>query len=1257
MGTWMRIRIKAKILTCILGCILLLGSSILAFTYINFYDRLSLERQRKGISLARKIGDELVPVMTSKDRASARKVLLRHRMRESDIGYLLIVFPQGKVFAHTFDGSVPLELTESGLLTSPLAPDESYAVREMPGRGGLIFDIARPIQGTRLGTLHLGLVGTSVLDDVNYALRGISAIVAVILFLGAVLAVFLSRLISRPINEFIEVTRAVSKGDLERTVAVRTGDELEELANSLNDMTQEIKASRVKLGEAMDYVSNIIENISESLLIVDFEAKIKTTNQATLLLLGYRQEELAGQSAGLIVKDGEEIFRKLIHRLIRKQEPVQDYEMIYLTRQGDLIPVNCSISALLDTSGKLTEVICMAKDLREIRRLISELDQIYNGAPSPIRVIDPEFRVVSQNRAMSQLIGVSAEEAKGRPCYELLSGPYCRTENCSLRLILKGHKRIDRESERITSEGKVIPCRILANPFRDAHGKIVGVIEVFVDVAEKRDFIRRLEAKSRELANALENQQAYADIMGTLSSIIDLDTLLDEVLVKVAGYTNSQLGVVYLFENGRLVPHAAYSLDMKDIKEFQLGDSLPGECAREKRPILVSDVPDDYFMVRSGMGESLPGHIICLPISFKSRLVGVLELASLAGFGEKELGFLKIVVDQLGVGIDHALAYRKAESLAAELQEKNELLMSQNEELQSQSEELLALNEELQSQAEELAVQKKALEDKTRQVEEANRLKSEFLSNMSHELRTPLNAILGMTRLLKGEMNGITEDQQADYLEIIERNGTTLLELINDVLDLSKIEAGKVEIIWGKICLGTFIEEVLQSVRALADEKALDLMVELDPGADSIVSDTDKLRQILLNLLSNAIKFTEEGSVSILTKGRKDDVSITVKDTGIGISGEALKYIFDAFRQVDSSTTRVYGGTGLGLNIVKKLVDLLGGKIQVESEVGKGSTFTITLPRQPITLKEADEGWKERIRSVLLTEEATPSKDTKPRSRKQILIIDDDPIVTRELSVILKEGDYQLRFAFNGLEGMEYIRNEEPDLILLDLKMPDMDGFSLIEEMQKEKRTRDIPVIILSAMDLSREEMDRLAGNVKQVILKGQINKIGFLDAVSRALYGKEPPEEVSAGSMHEPDRQVQVEAASGPAKILVVEDNKDNLFLLKHAFRRTDYELYTAENGADAIETAKKVRPDLILMDMLMPVMDGYEATRRMREIKELARIPIIALTARAMRGDREKTLAAGCNDYVSKPINPTELIDKVGDWLRIFKKRGPND
>ena len=563
------------------------------------------------------------------------------------------------------------------------------------------------------------------------------------------------------------------------------------------------------------------------------------------------------------------------------------------------------------------------------------------------------------------------------------------------------------------------------------------------------------------------------------------------------------------------------------------------------------------------------------------------------------------------------------------------------------------MNEELQSQAEELAAQKKALEEKTREVQEANRLKSEFLSNMSHELRTPLNAILGMARLLRGDTGEVTPEERGDYLEIIERNGQSLLELINDILDLSKIEAGKVELTWEKIDLRAFVGDVLASVRALAEESGLALKAELDPGADSIVSDPERLRQILMNLLGNAIKFTDEGSVSVVTRAEEDKVAIAVRDTGIGISEDALEYVFDAFRQADSSTTRRYPGTGLGLSIVKKLVDLLGGDVRVESRVGEGTTFTVTLPRHPAALKGED--WRKKVRSVLLAGGAVSPVDEGPETGKDILIIDDDPIATRELSVILKEGDFRLHLASGAGEGIEAIRKERPDLVILDLKMPGRDGFFVLEEMQRDEGTRDIPVIILSAMDLGPEERGRITGNVRRVILKGQINKEELLEAVRGAVYGKGPLEGTGAAGQGEGEGRVEVRR--GPARILIVEDNSDNLFLLKHAFRHTDYELFTARNGAEAVNAARKVRPDLILMDMLMPVMDGYEATRRIREIKELAGVPIIALTARAMRGDREKTLSAGCNDYVSKPINPVELVDKVGEWLRIFKKGDRDD
>ena len=864
----------------------------------------------------------------------------------------------------------------------------------------------------------------------------------------------------------------------------------------------------------------------------------------------------------------------------------------------------------------------MAKDLKisqeRIKRLLAEFTQIYNNAPSPMRVIDKDFNIISQNEAMNELVGVSAEKAKGKKCYELLRSPaVCQTKDCSMKLIFQGIKRIDREQERITPEGKIIPCRQMATPFRDATGNIIGIIEIYTDISERKQFIEKLENERKRLSELLNIQKAFADILTSLASTAKLKPLLKSVLEKIIYYTDSQLGVIYILENEHLKPYAASALDLKKIKTFKMGDGLPGRCAIERKQIIVSDIPKDYFKISSGSGERLPNHIICFPIFYKDKLMGVLELGTLHTFSEKDISFLKIVAEQLGIGIDHALAYEKVEKLSQELQEKNELLVAQNEELQSQSEELSALNEELQAQAEELAAQKKALEEKTKQVEEVNRLKSEFLSNMSHELRTPLNAILGMAKLLQEKIEDKTQKQ---YVEIIERNGQSLLALINDVLDLSKIEAGRVEVIWEKIYLKEFIESIIASVKPLADEKKLPLKTSFDESIDFIVTDPEKLKRILFNLLSNAIKFTDKGEVAVEVKAEKEKILISVKDTGIGIPEEALDYIFEAFRQVDGSTTRRYGGTGLGLNIAKKLAELLGGEIKVKSKVGVGSTFTVILPKQPIE-KKKEEVLKQKIKSVLLRE--------KSFGVKKVLIIDDDPVVIKELSIILKDEPYQTIFASNGKEGLDCIKKEVPDLILLDLKMPVMDGFALLEVLERDKRFKDIPVIILSALDLTKEEKERLKGNIKGILLKGFIDKTTFIETIKKILYG-EKHERISP-------------------KILIVEDNPDNLFLLKEVFKNTDYEIYTAENGLEAIEKALEIRPNLILMDMLMPLMDGYEATHKIRNIPALKDIPIIALTAKAMKGNREEILAIGCNDYITKPFDFHELFKKVEKWLKV--------
>jgi CheY-like chemotaxis protein/anti-sigma regulatory factor (Ser/Thr protein kinase) len=458
----------------------------------------------------------------------------------------------------------------------------------------------------------------------------------------------------------------------------------------------------------------------------------------------------------------------------------------------------------------------------------------------------------------------------------------------------------------------------------------------------------------------------------------------------------------------------------------------------------------------------------------------------------------------------------------------------------------------------------------------------------------------------------------------------------------------------------------------LIERKGLSLAIDADDDI-LIYCDVDKLRQILINLIGNAAKFTEKGGISIsatVEKGELHDrVIIKVSDTGIGIPVDAMDYIFEPFRQVDGSLTREYNGTGLGLNICYNLVKLMGGKIEVESEQGKGSTFIITLLKDRRSkLRPKKEDWKRKVKDALVQETGKELPGPGMQAGK-ILIIDDDPIIIREMEIIFKEENYCLTSALTGSEGLLLLNKYVPDLILLDLRMPEMDGFKVLEELQKREDLKDLPVMILTAADLTENEKKALDKNVKGVVIKGQIDKRTLFSEINKILYGsgvgkatgrqaaeekeKKPEKTESEKIESEKSKSEKIGPEKigpekiGPAKILIAEDRDDNLILFKEILRPANYRIYVAKNGQEAVDIAGKERPDLILMDMQMPVMDGFKATKHIRGTKKLKDIPIIGLTARAMKGDRKKVFAAGCSDYLSKPVMPNDLLRTVEKWL----------
>ena len=786
----------------------------------------------------------------------------------------------------------------------------------------------------------------------------------------------------------------------------------------------------------------------------------------------------------------------------------------------------------------------------------------------------------------------------------------------------------------------------MARSLMESHAKIEDYSRTLEDRVEERT--RELTTKTDEIKESNRLLGAINEILSFLNGDPDLDRLLNYVLHKLAGLTHSQIAILYLYRKNEeaLLPLATYGVE-RDLlgPGFKLGAGIPGQAALSKNAMLVTEVPPDYFRISAGSFEGVPHNVICIPITFREELVGVLELGSLRGFENGDVQFLELLVSQIGIGIRNSLSHMELKALTADLREKNDLLAIQNEELQSQNEEIQAQAQELQAQAEELEAQKKALDEKNQLVIEASRLKTEFVSNMSHELRTPLNAILGLTRLLQGGTAGGVNHKQVEYLNIIERNGENLLLLIGDILDLSKIESGVVDLKLSEIELGTFIADIADSARPLAAEKGLTISLDIEEGA-FVRADEEKLRQVLSNLLSNAIKFTETGGIRISARRKKDfreeSVVISVIDSGIGIPQEALSYVFDPFRQVDGSLTRKYGGTGLGLHICKKLVETLEGQIEVASEPGKGSTFSVALPVDMERLRGREQDWQQRIKDALfpIVEEASAEvlRDEEGRARngatKEILVVDDDPIIARELKIILEKRGYGLRFAFNAEEGFQEMEKSLPDLLVLDLNMPQRDGLSVLREMQE--RGLSIPVIILTAADLSGDERQHLPEMVKDVIIKGDVDKRALVRKIDGALLGEAVVREVES-------------TGRGPGyKILLVEDSADNMIFFVETLNTLGYDLHTAKDGRQAVDIAKKEKPDIILMDIHLPVLSGMEAVKQIREFEGLKHVPVIALTAKAMKGDRERILQGGFSDYLTKPVHPDGLLEKVLEWLR---------
>jgi two-component system chemotaxis sensor kinase CheA len=748
----------------------------------------------------------------------------------------------------------------------------------------------------------------------------------------------------------------------------------------------------------------------------------------------------------------------------------------------------------------------------------------------------------------------------------------------------------------------------------------------------------------------------------------------------------------------QLLASYAFKEKKHDSNTFRMGEGLVGQAVLEKSPIILTNVPPDYIRVKSGLGEAAPLTLYVLPVIFEGDVKAVLELASFKPFSVTRQTFLEEMINSLGIILDSVIGRIQLAKLLEESQVLMEEVQAQSEELQAQQEELRATNEELEEQAqalrqseEKLQIQqeeleqtnteleekadhleeqnkkyefinreleraREELEEKAQQLSLSSKYKSEFLANMSHELRTPLNSLLILSKLLSDNNDGNLSEKQVEFAKTIYSSGYDLLTLINDILDLTKIESGKMTVNPSKVLIHDFIEFIENSFRPIANDKNLRFNIVLkEPVPVFIYSDEQRIQQVLKNLLSNAFKFTDKGEVTLVIDlfSNTNDQSIfsfSVVDTGIGIPKEKQDLIFEAFQQADGTTSRKYGGTGLGLSICREICTLLGGNITVESKEGKGSKFTFYVGDYQKTEPHSNDLFiHNEVAAALDYKQNFEAKQKQPIETnnhiKRLLIVDDDLRQRNSLMELIGDKDVIIKAVSSGYEAMEQLKVNHYDCLILDLVLSDMTGFELLDKIKGNVEEQNLKVFIYTGRSLSSKEEIYLNKYAHTVIIKDEHSPQRLKEELDLYLNSSNGTREVI--DYTEADQIKSIPGLEGK-KVLLVDDDVRNVYALSSIMEPYGLEITFAENGKEGLELLEKYSDfDIVLMDIMMPEMDGYEAMQRLRAIPKFANLPVIALTAKAMKEDREKCMEAGASDYVIKPVDPDQLISLMRVWL----------
>jgi HAMP domain-containing protein/CheY-like chemotaxis protein/signal transduction histidine kinase len=1295
--------------------------------------------------------------------------------------------------------------------------------------------------------------------------------------------------LTNQVRNIADVTTAVANGDLSRKITVDVKGEMLALKNTINTMVDQLSAfasevTRVarevgtegRLGGQANVpgVAGVWRDLTENVNFMASNLTGQVRNIAdvtTAVARGDLSRKITAEARGEIAElkdtintmvDQLSAFASEVTRVAREvgtegklggQARVEGVAGVWrdLTENVNAMAGNLTVQ-LRDVSAVATAIAngdLTRKITVDVKGEILQIKEVINSMVDQLRIFADEVTRVAREVGTEGKLGGQAEVPGAAGTWRAL------TDN------------VNAMANSLTAQVRAIKDVATAVTEGDLTRTIT--VEAKGELDELKRSVNQMISNLKETTERNQEQDWLKTNLAKFSRMMqgqrDLESVSRLIMSDLTPLVGAHHGAFFLADgdgNGghtdvlRLIASYAYKERKSVSNRFRPGEGLVGQAALEKKPILLTGVPDDYIRITSGLGEAPPRNIMVLPILFEGDVKAVIELASFLPFSQIHQVFLDQLAESVGVVLNMITANMRTEELLQQSQNLTQELQSQSQELQAQQEELRRTNSELEQQARTLKASEEALrdqqeelqqvneeleekaallaeqnrkveqknreveaarrelEEKAKQLEVSTKYKSEFLANMSHELRTPLNSLLILAKLLSDNKDGNLSEKQVEYAQTILASGTDLLNLINDVLDLSKVEAGKMDINASDVLLADVTTFVDRSFRPVADQKGLELGMDVDPELPpAIYTDGQRLQQVLKNLLSNAFKFTEQGGVTLTIrkaeKGRRFGhpalneadvvVAFAVADTGIGIPADKHRVIFESFQQADGTTSRRFGGTGLGLSISREIARLLGGEIRVDSTEGRGSTFTLflplTWPGDPDNPGGGDDDRGGGGPAVMDARRAQSAGDERPafdrpdrrryprdpsevgihddRSTVQpgdrvVLIVENDPHFARILLDMAREKGFKALVAMDGEQGLELVREYRPDALTLDIDLPGIDGWTVLDRLKHAPETRHIPVHILSGVGqrqrglrqgavnylekpISKENLDAAFDRISTFLEEGVKRLLVVEDDPTQRqsiieLIGEGDVEITAVGSAEEamdrlretrfdcmvldlgltgedgynllervkstPDMQdlpiiiytgkdlsqaeetrlrryaetIIIKDAKSPERlldetalflhrvesslpddkrrmleqlhksdsvfegkrILIVDDDVRNIFSLTSVLEQQGMQVVFAENGRDAIRLLQEQAGiDLVLMDVMMPEMDGYETTRAIREMPEFTQLPIISLTAKAMKGDREKSIAAGASDYITKPVDVDQLLSLMRVWL----------